>query len=182
MKIKLLTRSGLLIALGIILPYITHMTGVAGSVLLPMHLPPLLAGFLISPFYALLIGAILPPLNFAISGMPPMPTMAFMILELSAFGLFTGLIYHKLNKININKKSNIFISLIGAMLIGRIIYVLIFSLLIEFENPLAIIAGGIITGLPGIISQLILIPLIVISLENKNNLKKNSKKLNNLTE
>ena len=158
MKTKLLTRSGLLIALGIILPYLAHMTGIAGSILLPMHLPPLLAGFLVGPFYGLIIGAILPPLNFAISGMPPMPTMAFMILELALFGLITGLMYQKFN---------ILISLITAMLAGRIVYALAFALLIEFQNPLIIIGGGIVTGLPGIISQIVLIPIIVSALEKK---------------
>lgn len=158
MKTHLMTRSGLLVALGIILPYIAHMTGIAGRVFLPMHLPPLLAGFLVGPFYALIIGAVLPPLNFAISGMPPMPTMVFMALELAAFGLITGLMY---------RKFNVIISLITAMLAGRVIYALAFALLIEFQNPLVIIGGGIVTGLPGIIIQIVLIPLIVTLLEKR---------------
>jgi len=157
MNTKLLTRSGLLIALGIILPYIAHMTGIAGSILLPMHLPPLLGGFIVGPFFGLIIGAVLPPLNFAVSGMPPMPTMIFMTVELAAFGLITGLLY---------KKFNVIISLVAAMLLGRIIYALMFALIIELQNPLVIIGGGIATGLPGIIIQIILIPVIVNALEN----------------
>ena len=158
MKTRLMTRSGLLVALGIVLPYIAHLTGIGGSVFLPMHLPPLLAGFLVGPFYALIIGAVLPPLNFAITGMPPMPIMVFMILELAAFGLITGVMY---------KRFNVIVSLITAMLAGRIIYALAFALIIEFQNPLIIIGGGIVTGLSGIIIQIVLIPLIVTLLEKR---------------
>jgi len=157
-KTKLLTRSGLLIALGIILPFIAHMTGIGGRVLLPMHLPPLLAGFLVGPFYALVVGFILPPLNMAVSGMPPMPTMALMSLELAVFGLITGLLY---------KKINVFLSLLAAMLTGRIVYYLAFALFIEFGNPLIMMGSGIVTGLPGIISQLVLVPVIVYALEQR---------------
>ena len=158
MKTRLLTRAGLLIALGIVLPYLAHLTGIGGNMFLPMHLSPLLAGFLVGPLYGLIIGAVLPPLNFAISGMPPMPTMAFMIFELAAFGLITGLMY---------KKFRVIISLITAMLAGRVLYALAFALLIEFQNPLLIIGGGIVTGLPGIVIQLALIPLIVKVLERR---------------
>ena len=159
---KKLTRSALLIALGIIVPYVFHSLGISGSVFLPMHFPPLLAGFLVGPVYAALVGAILPPLNFMISGMPPMPAMAFMIAELAIFGLVTGILY---------KKFGILISLIMAMLAGRIIYHTLFALIIEFENPLILIGSGIITGLPGIIGQLVLIPAIIVPLE-KNLLNK----------
>ena len=158
MKTKLLTRSALLIALGIILPYITHITGIGGRILLPMHLPPLMAGFIVGPWYALIIGALLPPLNFAVTGMPPMPTMMFMVVELAVFGLITGIMY---------RKFNVFLSLITAMLVGRIVYALSFALIIEFENPLIIIGSGIATGLPGIISQLLLIPILVKLMEKK---------------
>lgn len=155
---KKLTRSSLLIAIGIIVPYIFHSMGISGRLFLPMHFPPLLAGFLVGPLYGAVVGAVLPALNFMISGMPPMPTMAFMMVELAIFGLITGLLY---------KKAGIFISLIIAMLAGRIIYYTLFALIIEFENPFILIGSGIITGLPGIIGQLILIPSIIILLEKK---------------
>ena len=100
----------------------------------------------------------MPPLNFAVSGMPPMPTMIFMAVELAAFGLITGILY---------KKFNVIISLVSAMLVGRVIYALAFALIIEFQNPLVIIGGGIATGLPGIIIQIVLIPIIVKALENR---------------
>ncbi len=155
---KHLTRSGLLIAIGVIIPFLFHQLGIAGRVFLPMHFPPLIAGYLVGPFYGLLVGAILPVLNFLISGMPPMPTMAFMVVELAVFGLITGLLY---------KRMGIILSLIIAMLAGRILYSTMFALFIEFENPLLMVISGIGAGLPGIIGQILLIPALITILEKK---------------
>ena len=155
---KKLTRSALLIALGVIIPYIFHTIGISGRIFLPMHFPPLLAGFLIGPFYALAVGTILPVINFLISGFPQMPTLALMIAELAVFGLVTGLLY---------KKTNLFISLISAMILGRIVYTSLYIAFIEFENFFISILGGITTGLPGIIAQLIIIPPAVLLIERE---------------
>ena len=158
MNTKKLTRSGLLIALGIIIPYFFHIFGISGRIFLPMHFPPLLGGFLVGPLYGAIIGAVLPVLNSMISGIPQMPTMAFMVVELAVFGLVAGMLY---------RKFNLFISLIISMLVGRIIYFILFALFIEFTNPLVYIFSGIASSLPGVIGQLLLIPAIVTVLESK---------------
>ncbi len=62
---------------------------------------------------------------------------------------------------------NLFISLIISMLVGRIIYFILFALFIEFTNPFVYIFGGIASSLPGVIGQLLLIPAIVTVLESK---------------
>ncbi|MGM0419866.1 MAG: ECF transporter S component [Bacillota bacterium] len=158
MRTRKMTRSGLLIALGVIIPYLFHTFGISGRIFLPMHFPPLLAGFLVGPVYAAIVGAVLPLMNSMISGIPQMPVLAFMTFELAAFGLFAGLLY---------RKFNLFISLILAMLGGRIIYFILFAYFIEFTNPVAYIAAGIASSLPGVIGQLLLIPAIVSVLETK---------------
>lgn len=158
MRTRKMTRSGLLIALGVIIPYLFHAFGISGRIFLPMHFPPLLAGFLVGPVYAAIVGAVLPLMNSMISGIPQMPVLAFMTFELAAFGLFAGLLY---------RRFNLFISLIVAMLGGRIIYFLLFAYFIEFTNPVVYIAAGIASSLPGVIGQLLLIPAIVSVLETK---------------
>ena len=47
MKVKYLTLSALFIALGIVMPFITGQIPQFGSMLLPMHLPILIAGFML---------------------------------------------------------------------------------------------------------------------------------------
>lgn len=155
---KKLTRSGLLIALGIIIPYFFHIFGISGKIFLPMHFSPLLGGFLVGPFYGAVIGAVLPVLNSMISGIPQMPIMIFMVIELAVFGLVAGFLY---------KHFNIFLSLIISMLVGRIVYFILFALFIEFTNPFVYIFGGIASSFPGVIGQLLLIPAIVTILESK---------------
>ena len=60
---KKLILSAMLLAVGFILPMITGQIRVIGNMLLPMHIPVLLCGFLCGPYYAAMIGAILPLLR-----------------------------------------------------------------------------------------------------------------------
>ena len=160
---KKLTRSAILIAVGIVVPFIFHNFGLPGNVFLPMHFSPLIAGFLVGPLYAAGVGAILPLLNFAISGMPPMPMAALMMVELAIFGLVTALLDQKLDW-------GLLPSLIIAILAGRVVYhFLQVVIVMEFTNPLPLIAGGIATGLPGIIGQLVLVPIIVWAIREARN-------------
>ena len=166
METKKITRSAVLIAVGIILPMLFHNFGISGKIFLPMHFPPLIAGFIVGPVYGAIIGFVLPLINFAINGMPAMPMAALMSVELAIFGLVTGLLYAKFKyPFAISNRVKIIFSLILAMLAGRIVYSGLSAIFIEFENPLIMIAGGVSTGLPGIIGQLLLIPIIVFAIE-----------------
>ena len=123
-----------------------------------MHIPVLIAGFIVGPYYGGVIGLLLPVLNHVLSGMPPIPVLYSMTLELLVYGLVTGFLYAKFKKI--------IPSLIIAMVSGRIIsgltsYILFAFLgLGQFSMKLWI-TGSIITALPGIVIQLILIPILV---------------------
>jgi len=165
MNTKKTIMSGLMLALGIVIPYIFHITGINGSIFLPMHIPILLAGFIIGPLYAFILGIITPILNYFISGMPPFPMVIVMIFELATFGFVSGTIY--------KKSKNIIITLITSIIIGRMVGAIIVLLIgylfdIKFIPFSTYITGAFITGLPGIIIQFILIPIIVKALELNN--------------
>ena len=166
-KTKKLTLAGMLLALGIILPYATsHGIGVPGNVLLPMHIPVFLCGLLCGPLYGTLCGLVLPLLNSILTGMPAIyPTMPLMTVELTAYGLVAGILSCKtgLGKY----KLGTYVSLIAAMLCGRAAYggALSLLLLIDTEAKAAGVWAAFITGIPGIIVQLLLIPAIVFSME-----------------
>lgn len=87
-----LTQAGLLIALGILIPFVTgHAFGVQGTVLLPMHFTVLLAGFLLGPFWGAVIGVLTPLISSVLTGMPPaFPMLPLMIGELGTYGWATG--------------------------------------------------------------------------------------------
>lgn len=168
-NVNRITAGGVLIAFAIIIPQLFHFTGVprSGQVFLPMHIPVLLSGFVIGPVFGLFVGIISPIISSLMTGMPDMARLPFMVLELAAYGLVSGMVYQFLSKRK--WKFSIYISLISAMVIGRIVYAI--SLFVA-GNLLGISASGpmaaitaIVTGVVGIVIQLIIIPPMVYLLE-----------------
>ncbi|AOT70344.1 ECF transporter S component [Geosporobacter ferrireducens] len=162
--------SGFFIALGLILPTVFHTFG-GGSTFLPMHIPVLIAGFVLSLPFAIAVGAITPILSSLLTGMPPaFPVLPFMVFELAAYGAATSLLYKKF-------KLNVYISLICSMLVGRIIssivvWVLATFFMAKLPSPIVFITGAIAQGIPGIIIQIVFIPAIVFALEKSNLIKR----------
>jgi len=164
-KIKNLTASGICLALCLFLPFLTGQIQQIGNALSPMHIPVLLCGFICGPYYAGVIGLVAPLLRFTLFGMPPLiPIGIAMSFELAAYGIISGVLYKALPK----KIPNIYISLIAAMLLGRVVWGIVNVLLtgvsgIPFSWEL-FISGALINALPGIIVHVALIPVIVIAL------------------
>ncbi|MBN2260265.1 MAG: ECF transporter S component [Clostridiales bacterium] len=160
-KTRDIILGSVLLALAVIIPYIFHTSGINGAVFLPMHIPVLIGGFFLSPAIAGLVGALSPILNSLISGMPVMyPIGVVMVFELAVYGISTAML---------SKKFNVYNSLIIGMVLGRlsaagVVYVLqsFFGLKM---NYLIYIKGAVISGIPGIVIQLLLIPVIVKALK-----------------
>src|SRR5699024_8917181 len=94
-KTRDLVTAGALLALGIILPLVIHMSGIDGTIFLPMHIPVLIAGLIIGPSLGFILGILSPILNHFITGMPPVPMLWVMIAELAIYGLVSGYLYKK---------------------------------------------------------------------------------------
>ncbi|MGO5052535.1 ECF transporter S component [Lachnospiraceae bacterium LCP25S3_G4] len=162
-KVIKVVYSGVLIALGILLPQAFHMFGQnAGMTFLPIHIPILLAGLLLGPYYGLVVGIIVPILSSILTGMPPVPKLYFMVIELAVYGVAIGFLM---------KRFPIYISLIGAMLAGRCCYglaliggITLLHIQAPFANQTAF-WSGILSGIPGIGIQLIAIPAIYFGLK-----------------
>ena len=160
------TLSAMFLALALVLPLLTGQVQQLGNALCLIHIPVLLCGYFCGPWYAMAVGFVAPLLRFAVFGMPPlMPRGIAMSFELAAYGLVAGLLYRLLPK----KKSSIYVSLLGAMLVGRIVWgavrVVLYGLGKSEFGWAAFIAGAFTTAIPGIILQLVLIPLLVMALE-----------------
>lgn len=157
-KNERLTVAGMMIAVGIILPFATsHGFGIPGTVLLPMHIPVFLCGFLCGPSYGLLCGFLLPILNAVLTGMPSFyPMMPIMAFELLTYGCVSGALYRYTKKL--------YLSMLIAMIGGRIMYGLVFAFLfvIKGTGKALTVWGAIATGIPGIVIQLLLVPAIVL--------------------
>lgn len=165
MNVKKITTAGICLALCMLLPFLTGQIPQIGMVLSPMHIPVLLCGILCGGVYGGIIGFIAPLLRFMLFGMPPIfPIGIAMAFELAAYGLAAGILYRLLPK----KTIHIYSSLIGAMLIGRIVWgitrfvmALMFSIKFSFE---IFLYEAFINAIPGIICHIIIIPFVVILL------------------
>jgi len=162
-----LTLSSMFLALAFIMPFLTGQIPDIGSMLLPMHIPVLLCGFLCNWPYGLAVGFITPLLRSLLFGMPPMfPKAVAMAFELAAYGALAGLFYRLLP---LKNTVRIYLSLIGAMLGGRIIYGLVCIPLMGIAKvpySFAIFFASAFTeALPGIVMQLLLIPALLLALQ-----------------
>lgn len=163
-----IAKTALFLALAVLLPLAVHVFGpTMGRVLLPMHIPVLLAGFLVGPFSGLLVGIIAPGLSHIIAGngMPPVDKIVPMALELAMYGFVAGITYYRL-------RMNIYVSLILAMIIGRLMFgvgQLVRGMMagLSFGDAQFLSWGAMAAGLPGIMLQLVLIPILVAGIRRK---------------
>ena len=161
-----LVFAAILLALAMVLPFLTGQIPQIGQALCPMHIPVLLCGFVCGPIYAMAVGFIAPLLRFALFGMPPIfPTGVSMAFELLTYGLVAGLCYKHLPR----RRINIYASLLIAMVAGRLVWGVVRFILTGLQPAkfglAAFWAGAVAGSVPGIIVHIVLIPLLVMALE-----------------
>jgi thiamine transporter ThiT len=166
LSIKNLVLSGLFLALGLVMPFLTGQIPNIGSRLLPMHIPVLLCGFISGWQYGLIVGLIVPLFRSLLFGMPPMlPTAMAMAFELATYGCIAGLLY----KVTAKKNTNIYLTLIISMICGRIAWGMVSLFLYGLSGtPFTwklFITSAFLNAIPGIVIQLVIIPIIIIALE-----------------
>ncbi|MCH5352818.1 MAG: ECF transporter S component [Acutalibacter sp.] len=156
--------SALCVALGIVLPITMHSIPNAGSVMLPMHIPVLLCGLLCGPAYGLACGILTPLLSSLITSMPPAAYLPSMLCELAVYGFIAGLLIVLVR--TGSQIANVYISLVGAMLLGRVVYGIVNALIFRAGNYSMEmwLTASFVTALPGIIIQLVVLPLVVLAL------------------
>lgn len=157
--------TGLLIALGVILPIALHWIPNAATIFLPMHIPILLCGILCGFPYGLACGILTPLLSSLLTGMPPVAMLPSMVCELAAYGTVSSLLMRFVQIKSIYCK--VYLSLIGAMLAGRLVCGILNSLFFaagHYSMQLWI-TSVFVTALPGITIQLVLIPALLFAFE-----------------
>ena len=157
--------TAIFVALAVLMPWVFHQFHLAGPTFLPMHIFVLIAGLLFGWRAGLIVGLLTPLTSYAISGMPVLRILPQIVIELSAYGFIAGILREKYNLRTIW-------SLLGAMTGGRI--VLLLAILVIYliagesysprgveASPFAAFWSVVKQGWPGIVSQLISIPIIV---------------------
>ena len=159
-----------LIALDIAVPWWTHQFGALGASLLPMEFFILLAGLMLGWRAGLLIGLISPLASYLLSGMPFITLLPQITLESIGFGFAAGLMRERFN-LGIIK--SLALSMLGGWLMLLVAVTVIYwgrsipsPLMLPWVggmfpaglSPLSYVAAAVLTGLPGILAQLALIP------------------------
>ena len=165
-KLTRLIFSAMFLALALVLPFLTGQIPMFGKMLCPMHIPVLLCGFFCGPWLGAAVGIIAPLLRSSLFGMPQLfPEGIAMCFELATYGFVSGMLYMCLPK----KNGYIYVSLISAMLAGRIVWgavrVLFYGVGHIPFGWMAFLSGAFINAVPGIVVQIILIPILVITLK-----------------
>ena len=158
--------ASLFLATAYVLPFLTGQIPEIGSMLCPMHLPVLLCGFICGYPWGIAVGAIAPLFRSLTLGMPPLfPTALCMAFELATYGAVAGIMHELLP----NKKPYIYCSLLTAMIAGSVVWgISMFACTIGNGNAFtfsAFIAGAITNAIPGIIIQIVLVPILVMLYE-----------------
>lgn len=160
-KSKYVIGTILLSLMGIALPRIFHILAgsSAGAMFLPMHIAVLIAALVFGVRSSSVVASVSVIFSYLLTGMPTMERLPYMLAELLIYAVLLGLL---------NQKCSKYISLVLTMIIGRIFYA---GVLFAAVNLLELSAYGISVmeslkaGYPGIILQLICIPLIAIKMQ-----------------
>ena len=165
-EIKNLTLSAMFLALAFVMPFLTGQIQQIGAMLCPMHIPVLLCGYFCGGPWGIAVGAIAPVLRSFMLSMPPMfPKAICMAFELATYGGVAGFLYDKLPK----NKNSVYVSLFVAMIMGRLVWGVAMFACMGFDASkfgiAAFISGAITTAIPGIILQIVCVPILVITLK-----------------
>jgi LytS/YehU family sensor histidine kinase len=132
-----------------------------GQAFLPIQLPVLLAGLLAGPFVGALSGLFSPLVSYAATGMPMAAILPFMTIELVGYGVTAGLLK--------GAKLPVIGKVLMVQVVGRLLRAgaVIFAVLVLGNHSITTADSwnSIVAGLPGIVLQLCLLPLIVSRLE-----------------
>ena len=181
--------AALFLALAFVLPMVTGHLPQVGNMLCPMHFPILLCGFVLGGPWGLAVGFAAPLLRsrglgdvykrqglavgFAapllrsvLFGMPPMfPIAISMAFELATYGAVSGWLYRRVK----HTLPMTYATLAAAMVAGRLVWGAVRFVLAGLSGSgfpfSAFLSGALFTAVPGIIAQLVLIPLIITALQ-----------------
>ncbi len=155
------------LALAFVMPFLTGQIPEIGAMLCPLHIPVLLCGFVCGWPWGLTVGFIAPLLRSFTLGMPPIyPNAVCMAFELAAYGAVAGMMHKMLPR----KKTHIYVSLLSAMIAGRLIWGSAMFICMGINGGAftfaAFASGAFLNAIPGIIIQIILVPILVMIIDS----------------
>ncbi|MDR7484559.1 MAG: ECF transporter S component [Armatimonadota bacterium] len=174
--------AGVGLAMALALPLVVHAVGL-GPTLLPMHLPVLLMGALGGARVGCLVGAVAPALSHLLTGMPPVvpPVAPLMMVELATYGLVAGVVRGWVRAYGTppgRARTQVplhlslareYVWLVPTLAAGRLALgtaaAIIGPALGLKMSAVAYLQAALVTGVPGIVIQLVVVPTLVARIE-----------------
>ncbi len=174
---KNLILTAMFLAMGFVLPMLTGQIPQIGSMLLPMHIPVFLCALVCGPSWGIPMAFVLPLFRSLIFSRPNMyPEAISIAFEMASYALVAGILYQRSRW---KCMRALIRSILSAMLVGRIVRCAVqLSLLgmagMKFSFS-GFFVGVIVTGIPGMLLQLVLIPAVMLMLHRTKLVKSDHK-------
>ncbi|MBQ8313186.1 MAG: ECF transporter S component [Clostridia bacterium] len=158
-----------LLALGMVLPFLTGQIPTIGQAISPLHIPAFIAGLTCGWGWGMALGLVLPILRSFVFGMPPLVAVAIpMAFELAAYAIVCGVLYPLLRG-RMKRLPAMLAALIIAMVAGRIVGGAAKAIVMGITGSgftfSMFISSYFVTTAVGALIHLIVVPVVVLALE-----------------
>ena len=157
--------SAIFLLITTLLPQFCHLIGgsALASQVSPMHLPVYLCAYFAGPIGAMVVGLVAPILSSVLFGMPLFPApMLPMCVELMTYGAVFGYLYSRLNASGLKRVALTVVSLLVAMIAGRLMLLCANLILVSGYDFAKLIHSTVVNQWIGLIIQMVSIPLCVL--------------------
>lgn len=180
-RARLAAGAGAGLGLAVLLPSVFHSFGLGPS-FLPMHIPVLITGAVLGPGAGFAVGALAPLLSTILTGMPPLapPVAQLMVPELATYGAAAGWLRARWVSRRllegtggraVRRLVGEYAWLSAALILGRLALALsaaaVGPALGLRVSPVAYVQAALLTGLPGLLVQLVVVPILTWQLADR---------------
>lgn len=167
--VRRLVIAAMLLALGMVLPFLTGQIPAIGQMISPLHIPAFICGLTCGWQWGLVLGVVLPFLRSIVFGMPPLVAVAIpMAFELAVYGAVCGLLYPLFVK-QTKRLPAMLAALVIAMIAGRLVGGAAKAVVMGITGAgytfAAFVAGYFTSTLVGAAIHLVLVPAVVTAVE-----------------
>ena len=167
-----LVLTAVLLAVGMVLPFLTGQIPSIWQAISPLHIPELICGLTCGWGWGLALGVVLPLLRSVVFGMPPLVAVAVpMAFELAVYGALTGLLYPLMIRLIKNRShlpamlAAMVIAMVAGRLVGGAAKAVVMGLTGGSYTLAAFMTGYFVSTAVGAVIHLILVPAVTLALE-----------------
>lgn len=167
-KTYTLTVTAVLIAVGLVLPFVTGQIPAIAKIISPMHIPAYICGLTCGVIPGIAMGVITPLLRCVLFGMPALPSAIPMCFELSVYAAICGFAYPRLRAVGSHLWAMLG-AMAAAMVLGRIVggaaKALVMGVTGNGYSFGIFFTAYFVNSAPGALIHLVLVPAVVAALE-----------------